>query len=226
VGLVGTLCDVIDSKDRQLREPELWRLMRTSWFTPFPHGSMMFRRELFESIGGYRDEAAFWEDLDFVIRASAETRILVLACPLYRYRQTVSSTRIASDQERVENALDLRYRALGRLRSGQGYDDILAAGPSAGRIDPRVFVSLALLELWSDRRPSFVRRFLKRARLRADLATILSIAVLSWAKLGPGSVRRAINLRLRFSNARVVPRPGPDDSVEWKLPKLESPQAD
>ena len=221
VGIVASMCDVIDSRGRQLRGPELWRLTRKSWFTPFPHGSMMFRRELFDSIGGYRDECEFWEDLDFVIRASEKARVLVFPRPLYRYRQSPSSTRIASNQHRVENALDLRYRSIAMARQGQPYDLLLRNGrrDNGQRVDPRVFVSLGLLSLWSDQRPSFVRRFLRRARLRFDAATMVAIVWLSWARVSPGTVRIVMNLLSRYRNSAVNPPPPLDEPFEWRIPR-------
>jgi glycosyltransferase involved in cell wall biosynthesis len=218
VGIVASLCEVINSHGHQIRGPEIWRLTRKSWFTPFPHGSMMFRRELFDLIGGYQDECEFWEDLDFVIRASQKARVVVLPRPLYRYRQSTSSTRIASNQYRVENALDLRYRAIALARQGRPYDELLRSGRRGNteRVDPRVFVSLGLLSLWSDQRPSFVRRFLRRARLRLDRATMMAIVWLSWAKVSPGTVRIVMNLLSRVRNAAVDPKPPLDELVEWR----------
>ena len=218
VGIVASLCDVIDSDGRLVRGPELWRLTRKSWFTPFPHGSMMFRRALFDSLGGYRDECEFWEDLDFVIRASKDTKVLVLPRPLYRYRQSISSTRLASAQYRVENALDLRYRSIALARQGRPYGDLIRHGRRGNeqRIDPRVFVSLGLLSLWSNQRPSFVRRFLRRARLRFDKATLVAIVWLSWARVTPGTVRSVMTMLSHLRNARVDPKPPLDMPVEWR----------
>lgn len=62
VGLVGTLCDVIDKDGSTVRTRDLWRLTRRSWFAPFPHGSIMYRRELFDLAGGYRGSCVYWED--------------------------------------------------------------------------------------------------------------------------------------------------------------------
>jgi glycosyltransferase involved in cell wall biosynthesis len=218
VGIVASTCDIIDRDGRLLRRPELWRLTRKSWFIPFPHGSMMFRRELFDSIGGYRDECEYWEDLDFVIRASRKTRVLVFPRPLYRYRQSTSSTRIASDQSRVENAIDLRYRSIAMARQGRPYDELLrtARRGDRDRVDPRVFVSLGLMSLWSNQRPSFVRRLLRRARLRFDKATLIAIVWLSWARVSPATVRIVMNHLSRLRAAAVDSKLALDEAVEWQ----------
>jgi glycosyltransferase involved in cell wall biosynthesis len=219
-GIVASLCDVIDSAGRRIRGPELWRLARRSWFTPFPHGSMTMRREVFDRTGGYRGECEFWEDLDFVIRASQHARILVLPRPLYRYRQSTSSSRIASNQDLVEEALDLRYRSIGLIQQGQSYDELLRT-PGAlddRRVDPRVFVSLGLLALWSNQRPKFVRRFLKRARLRFDGSTLVALIWIAWARVSPGTIGFTLKMLSRARNAAVRPRPGADVPLEWRPP--------
>lgn len=45
VGLVGSLCEILDGRGRVIRGPDEWRLDSQSWFAPFPHGSIMFRRD-------------------------------------------------------------------------------------------------------------------------------------------------------------------------------------
>jgi hypothetical protein len=178
----------------------------------------MFRRELFDLIDGYREECEFWEDLDFVIRASLKTRILVTSRPLYQYRQSTASTRITSNQDRVENALDLRYRAMALARKGLSYEDILQerGHENSKRLDPRVFISLGLLSLWSDQRPNLGGRLLRRARLGFNAATMVAIVWLSWAKISPVTLRILMNLLSRLRNAGVDPKPPADDPVEWR----------
>jgi hypothetical protein len=217
-GIVASLCDIIDSTGRKLRGPDLWRLARSSLFRPFPHGSMMVRRDVFDAIGGYRAECAFWEDLDFALRASEQTRILVIPRALYRWRYTESGTRLASDQVQVENAMDLRYRAIARIRQSRSYDDLLRE-PLPTRdelVDPRVFVSLGSLALWSRRRPKVARRFLDRARLRLDLPTLVSVAWVSWASISPGSLRGLSSLIWRIRNAAHRNKLPLDEPIEWR----------
>jgi glycosyltransferase involved in cell wall biosynthesis len=217
VGMVASLCDVIEATGRQIRGPELWRLVRKSCFTPFPHGSIMFRRALFDKLGGYRHECEFWEDLDFVIRASRTTRILVLPVPLYRYRQSVSSTRLASDQTRVENALDLRYRSIRALQRSKPYEDLLSRTSSDQRrqLDPRVFLSLGLLALWSDERPTSFAHFVRRSRLRLDAATAITVLWLALAKLAPATVRNFMNMLSHFRNVAASSSLQGELPVEW-----------
>ena len=57
---------MIDSSGKKLRDPEVWRLSRRSAFVPFPHGTIMYRRSVFDEVGGYREQCEYWEDQDLV----------------------------------------------------------------------------------------------------------------------------------------------------------------
>ena len=220
-GVVGCVCEVMDSGGRTVR-----RLARAPWVLPFPHGSMMVRRALFDRIGGYRQQCEYWEDLDFVIRAAQQSRVLVIAEPLYRWRHSGGGTRMASDQLRVENALDLRYRSVGRIRRGQSYEDLLrgkAGNPD--RVDPRVFVSLGLLALWSQRRPRLLGRLLKRGRLKFDAASAIALAWTGWASVSPQSLRLAMKLHSKLRNLRRKRKLGSHGVVEWQPPRAPASAA-
>src|SRR5437868_1060547 len=67
-GVVACLCDFIDTRDRKLRGSERWRLARRTPLVPFAHGAMMYRRDIFDRVGGYRRECEYWEDQDLVTR--------------------------------------------------------------------------------------------------------------------------------------------------------------
>jgi glycosyltransferase involved in cell wall biosynthesis len=213
VGLVGTVYETLDVGGSVLRGPSRWRLKRPSWFVPFPHGSICFRRELFDRIGGYREECVFWEDQDFFLRLSAATQIAVLPEPLYQHRHSQVSTRLASDPERVERAVDLMYRCVDRLRAGRSYDDLLREPPTAAKVDPRVFVSLGSLLLWAGLRPRFVRTLLRRARMRPDWATVSSFGWSLWATLSPATLRLFLRSLAGVRNLATGRLDGP---VPWQ----------
>jgi glycosyltransferase EpsE len=64
VGLVACVCDVIGVDGEVVRGSDVWRLGRRSWFAPFAHGSAMFRREVFEAVGGYREASPSGRTMD------------------------------------------------------------------------------------------------------------------------------------------------------------------
>ncbi|MEO8453662.1 MAG: glycosyltransferase [Sphingomicrobium sp.] len=202
-GLVGTLFDVIDDHGRKIRGPDLWRLTRRAPFVPFAaHGSILFRRSVFDEVGGYRAECEYWEDQDLVVRIAALTEVWVIPSALYQVRQWTKSTRATSGRERVENAVDLMYRAVARLEQGHSYDDLLRSHSRPTRVDPRVFISAGSIVLWSGGRPRLFGRLLKRGRLRLDMRTVSALVWTAWAATSPSSLRAFMGLLLRLRNRR------------------------
>src|SRR5215213_3324981 len=200
-GLVGTVFDVIDDQGRRIRSPDFWKVRRKSAFLPFAHGSVMFRRDPFERVGGYRVGCDYWEDQDLIPRIAGLSEILVLPLALYRVRQWTRPRRPDADETHVENAVDLMYRCLARIEQGRSYDDLLAEHKQ-GRVDPRVFVSTGSRMLWAGGRPRILGRVLKRAKLRLDLPSASTLIWVAWASVSPGSLRAFLRLLLRIRNNR------------------------
>src|SRR6185295_10331728 len=114
VGVVGGLFEIIDPRGRTVRGPEPWRLRQPASVPPFGNGPLTYRQEVFDRVGGYREECEFWEDNDLIIRMAAATKIMVLPYSVYQVRQACVSNRLSSGQQRVERAVDLMYRARAR----------------------------------------------------------------------------------------------------------------
>lgn len=223
VGLVASICDMIDQEDRRIRGPETWRLARSSVFVPFAHGAMMYRRSLFESVGGYRKECEYWEDQDLVTRMAAATKILVIPRALYTVRQSTTSTRVTSAQDRLEQAVDLMYRSVARLERGEVYDDLLGATPAAGaKLDPRVFISLGSLVLWAGGKPQLFRRLLRHGKLSFDVRTLSALVWTAWASLNAASLRTFLRFLLASRNFYASARVATDRPVHWSPPTTTS----
>jgi hypothetical protein len=218
-GLVGTLFDVIDDEGQRIRGPDYWRLTRKSPFVPFAaHGSIMFRRSIFERVGGYREQCEYWEDHDLVVRMAQIAEVLVIPAPLYRVRMWTKNTRASSEPERIENAVDLMYRSVDRLEEGRGYDDLLGGSPAPHRVDPRVFMAATSLRLWAGARPRLFGRLLKRGRLRMDMRSLSALALTGWAAMSPSSLRGFLRLFLKTKNlfaGEVARTAGP---LTWQPP--------
>lgn len=219
IGLVGSLCNIIDGDGRTIRGPDYCRLRRTSWFAPFTHGSIMYRREHFDRVGGYREPCEYWVDQDFVLRISAQTRVVTIPLPLYKHRQSRVSTRLASDSDRVERAVDLMYRSMGQLNRGRSYEELLRTRPTAGKIDPRVFISLGSLVLWAGGKPRLFRRMLARADLRFNFSTASALVWTAWASLGPASLRAFMGVLARLRNMVASKQGSTETAVDWPLPR-------
>jgi glycosyltransferase involved in cell wall biosynthesis len=221
-GLVGTLFDVIDGRGRRIRGPDYWRLTRRSPFVPFAaHGSIMFRRNIFDRAGGYRAECEYWEDHDLIMRMAALAEVLVIPDPLYRVRMWTKNTRASSDLERIENAVDLMYRSVDRLQEGRSYDDLLHIRPCPDKIDPRVFMAATSLRLWAGDRPRLFRRLLQRGRLTFDIRSLTALVVTSWAQTSPSTLRAFLRLFLKGKNllaGSAAKSPGP---LKWSPPMVQ-----
>ena len=216
-GLVGTLFDIIDSHGRQIREPDRWRLARKSAFVPFAaHGSIMFRRAVFDQAGGYRVESEYWEDQDLVVRISWISDVLIIPSPLYQVRLWTRPSHGTPADLRMEALIDLLYRSSERMQKGESYDDLLREPLQEGRlVDPRVFISSGSRLLWAGGRPRLFRRLLNRGKLGLDRHTLVALAWTGWASLSPTSLRLFLKLLLKAKNARAgMIAPG-DGLLKW-----------
>lgn len=215
--LVGTLWEGIDTKGRKVRPRDRWRIARSGALAPFPHGSIMFRRDAFERAGGYRRESNFWEDADLYVRMSAVGRLLVLPDALYLHRSSDLSTRLTSPSKEVEHAVDRMYRTL--------EDRGAAPAAASGKVLPKVFVSIGSTRLWAGASPAVLSRLWKRAALRLDGE---SLAVLVWALWGtasPKSLRLALRTVIRARDFTVRNRYRDGEPCVWR-PALAARQAE
>src|SRR5205807_2873608 len=83
---VGTLADGIDAEGKQVRPRDRWRIIRRSRFAPFAHGSILFRKEAFDAVGGYKGSAQRVGDQDLYHRMAMKGRTVTLPEVLYHYR--------------------------------------------------------------------------------------------------------------------------------------------
>jgi glycosyltransferase involved in cell wall biosynthesis len=214
-GVVGSLCDLVDASGAILRHSDPWRISRRSPFVPFAHGAMMYRRSQFERVGGYREECAFWEDQDLVVRMAGLADVLVIPHALYRIRVWTSSTRRASDVEKLERAIDRMYAATDRLRNDGRYQLGVETGAPHTKVDPRVFVSLGSVSLWAGEKPRLFRRLLSRARMSFDFRTMSALVWTAWASVSPGSLRGFLRLLLLVRKTIAAAKIHSTEPVIW-----------
>ena len=218
VGVVGGLYDIIDPKGRIVRGPELWRLRQSASVPPFGNGPLMYRREVFDWVGGYRKECEFWEDNDLILRMAAVTKIMVLPYSVYQVRQARVSSRLSSEQEHVERGVDLMYRARARLDQGRSYEDLLRPAVTDNhKVSPRVFVSLGSIVLWAGGRPRLFKRLLRRSELRFDRHSLAALVWTAWGSVEPHSLRAFIRLLLLGRKLRTRLTMRIDGPVQWPI---------
>ena len=192
VALIGTLWEGIDGRGLGVRPRDRWRLVNHSLFAPFPHGSIMFRRQSFDRVGGYREACVYWEDFDLYLRMAERGRIVVLPDTLYSYRFHLGSTTQASAHEPLEHAINLMYHCIAERRAGRDYTALLDSTNRAHHGQsraPRTFFSLGSPRLWSGHRPAMLGPLLTRGSLRLDLATLQTFVWAAWGTLSPASLR-------------------------------------
>jgi hypothetical protein len=222
VGLVGTLFDIIDAEGKRIRGPDYWRLARKSPFVPFAaHGSIVFRRAVFQQVGGYRRQCEYWEDQDLVIRIAAASQVMVIPRALYRVRQWTRSARPQSNPALVEDAVDLMYRSVARLAQGRSYDDLLENPSAPERVDPRVFMAGGSRLLWAGGRPRQFGRLLKRGRLGLNVGSAAALVWTAWAAVSPSTLRLFIRTILKARNLRASAIAANPEPMRWSPPVAE-----
>lgn len=221
--LVGALWEGIDAGGRRIRPRDRWRLARRSMASPFPHGSIMFRREIFDRVGGYREPCAFWEDLDFYLRVGDVGRIFVLPEALLRVRFHTGASRLSHRAtQQVEGAFDLMYRCVSERRAGRDYEPLLVGGPEGEkgarrRLYPLVFFSFGSLRLWSGYTPEILGPLWRRGDLSWNLATVITIVWAVWGRLSPSSLRLALRCLIRTRDLLASRRLEDGRPHEWRF---------
>ena len=215
VGIVASASDMIDASGRKTREPEVWRLSRRSVFVPFAHGAMMYRRDVFDRVGGYREQCEYWEDQDLVVRMAAIADVLVIPHALYRVRQSRASTRVGCSHDRLERALDGFYRATDLLKEGKDYESVFQQA-EAPKLDPRVFVAEGSLHLWVGGKPRLFRRLLRRGKLSLTSRTVATLVWTAWASASPASLRAFLKFLLTTRNRLASSHFPSDRPVLWR----------
>jgi glycosyltransferase involved in cell wall biosynthesis len=218
-GVVGGLYDIIDAAGKKIRGPDAWRLRYPASVPPFGNGPLVYRREVFDEVGGYRRQCEFWEDHDLIIRMAAVTTIMIVPHAIYQVRQSPVSTRAGSEQRRVERAVDLMYRCRERVDEHRSYDDLLEAPKDLdAKVDPRVFISGGSIILWSGGRPRLFRRLLQRGILRPDFRTASALVWTAWASVAPSSLRIFLRLLLLGRRLRARLSVETDGPIKWTPP--------
>lgn len=202
VGVVGCAATRIDAAGRALgrypvprKRAEIAAALRRG--TPFVHGSVVIRREVYEAAGGYRAAFQAAQDVDLWLRLPAGTELANLPEPLYAWREHPGGV-FARARDRqlyfasVARAFAEERRAAGAdsialLESSKSPEDFLDRYPRADRVVLR----------WGERlvregRVSEARGLLRRAmRSPRSAAVALSWWALSFPVAWTPRARRA-----------------------------------
>ncbi|MBI3966301.1 MAG: glycosyltransferase family 2 protein [Chloroflexi bacterium] len=214
--LVGTLWEGIDAQGRRVRPRDRGRLFRRSHFVPFIHSSIMFRREAFERIGGYRDAIVGWSDFDLYYRLAGQGRILVLPDALISYR-----FHLGSGSFKYQAGQALVYRCIAERRADRDYTPLLdpkiAASPASPADHVRSLVSLGAIRLWAGGSPRILQGLCELERLPLAAITLWALLYGAWGELSPATLRLALSLLVRLGDWRATRRLDSGRAVEWRF---------
>jgi glycosyltransferase involved in cell wall biosynthesis len=193
VAVIGTLCNGIDARGREVRPRDRWRLVRRSVYVPFPHGSAMFRREVFDQVGGYNEASDGGEDQDLFSRMAARGRVLTLPDVLYSYRYHSSNVTLINGT-----------RAVGENHSQNG--DALAA-----------FYMLGAMRLWAGDPPMLLEPMLEKKSLKWNLKTLMILASAIWGHISPSTLRVFLRSSIRARDLLASVRVKDGRPYEWRF---------
>lgn len=182
VAVVGSLCDGIDATGRRIRDRDRWRIVRHSVFPPFPHGSVMFRRQIFEAVGGYRNEFERYEDLDLFRRIAERARVVTLPETLYHFRY------------HSQNISGMTAEENGKSQHNH-----------AANLSELYF--LGAMRLWSGHAPGILREVWEAKSSGWSMREMLITGWAAWADLHPRSLkslaRAVVTIRDLLASTRV-----------------------
>jgi len=193
VAVIGTLCNGIDASGREVRPRDRWRVLRRSNHIPFPHGSAMFRREVFDQVGGYDEKAAGAEDQDLFLKMAGRGRVLTLPDVLYSYRYHSSNATLTNGE-----------RAVGGKPSKNG--DALAA-----------FYMLGAMRLWAGNPPRLLEPMLQKKSLQWNFETLMVLAPAFWGQISPSTLRAFLRSLIHARDLLASVRVKDGRAYEWRL---------
>lgn len=116
IGLLGCNYSAIDNDDQplysteSLTHPDDLKLAEFVLLNQLCHGSVLFRRCVFDRVGPYDPTARFNEDFDLWIRFNRVCGIANLAEPLYLWRRNPNGISLLHAEEQLQFATRLRER--------------------------------------------------------------------------------------------------------------------
>jgi glycosyltransferase involved in cell wall biosynthesis len=136
LGLIGCNYRIVDETGRELAVTDVFchpEDVKAALVVSnqFGHGTVMFRRDLAERVGGYRalagHERSFVEDLDLWQRISRISRVANLSAALYTWRRDPGGVTLSNHAAQLEQARQLREQEFDWLRAHRGEFKILGS---------------------------------------------------------------------------------------------------
>ena len=207
--LVGSPCDVITDKGEVIRKgealPDQEQLYYNLLFAnQFPHSSVMFRKEILEKVGGYREELDMGEDYDLFLRIMEHGKVHMLDETLIKWREHKASTTSSKNDLMEKIVLEVIQKNISRtLDHDISVDDlaVMIDNSIKGRRSRSIKRSLEALE-------DINRTFLERSPSWLDRVKLKRIAKRKFLSLLTGQIvnnRIGVSLQLLFGNIKHWP---------------------
>jgi glycosyltransferase involved in cell wall biosynthesis len=196
VVVVGTLCHGIDAAGRTTRPRDRWRLVRHSRYIPFPHGSVMFRRDAFDRIKGYDQRLLVGEDQEFFYKMTTVGRVVTLPDVLYYFRYHLGNTTVLTRAEGVRAVTD----------TGHSNGDNLTA-----------LYLLGAMRLWARQPPRLLPELRAKNALGWNLRSLLAFGSASMGSISPSILRFLLRSFIRGRDAMAGLKVKDGRPHEWRL---------
>jgi GT2 family glycosyltransferase len=188
--LVTTLHGYLDARGRPVRGRDRWSLEPGAAPMPFSGGCLMFRRDAYERVGGYREVTGTWEDFDLCQRLAGDGRVLVIPEALYwcRFHPTSRTARAPVSS-----------------RAGR-----------PGEVPAGALFELNSIQLWAGERPAHLEELRQAARECRPGRRLALRLWARWAQLSPGSLRAGLRWRSRIRDRLASPWVPATKPWEWR----------
>lgn len=174
---------------------------------PFGHGEVMFRKSIYEKVGGYRTFFKFSQDLDLWLRMIEHCKAIIIPEYLYERRKFIKDG-VSTDEKKLflQKYLAEFARQCYVDRKIEGSDFIDLYGMHAGLFkspnkEISKLISKRIFKALKDENPSLVKfytRFSKSEPKTIGLTIALALAEVNKFKLGQKLIAKSIQLYLKI----------------------------
>jgi hypothetical protein len=197
--LVGSTFEIIDGSGGVVREAKPGRIGGST--PPFAHPNIMYRRDAFDAVGGYREGTEYFEDLDLYLRLAPLGEMLVINSPLLQLRFAGQNARLLEEPADVLRQVSRQYPAM-----------------ADGKLPPMSFYSVAVLAILKPARPRLLGLMIGNVSFSRPLATFAVLAMIALAEVSPRLARALsgalASLRERNRSRRFTP----GGVYPWRFP--------
>jgi len=187
IAAIGTLSDGVDASGKSVRPRDRWRIVRRSNSPPFPHGSVMMRRSVFDTVCGYDLDSDGREDQDLFRRMAQHGSVVTLPDVLYHYRYHLQSSSVVGEVN------------------------------SNGNRSVSSLYSLGAMRLWAGDRPKILSEVIAHKAHSHGIKRLIVASWAGWADLHPKSLKSAARMLIRTRDLMAGIKVRDGRTYEWRF---------